>query len=474
MSSMKPRKKHVARLGPSFLHPDWTKSDISLLIEIWSDLETGVAACRIDPQDLAGGMDKRIAALLPKQSKTPRSATSISCQRQHLYKAVRFISRFDELQQESGKRSWFDLSKEEQDRVEVPTRERKACENLTRESFIKLLKLKSVKKWANANNIALSKPKVVTTAVAVNQKTLSLSSCHSCWSASELRDLVRSWSLVMKKSRTPVRDFVTQEYDQSSATLYTSWHHSTTSAWRKMKRLAASYLFIRNFDVRNAPAQWFQLSDGTQNSWMDWNALPPDFEDIPREIFDEIQAVDADFDGVSSASVKDQTSYTKPRNAVMKWKVSSPLSDNYSSSAESSEESKKGRCLSPPRPKLRTKSPHLPYRSPTKAEDIPKRTGYHQECNTLYEEVEQLQNKQFKQNITRLRTDIERDIRLSADTIRAVFFERLGEPGQSGDATFVANILEGQQRRIHERLVQFQREQCGGVSEYVFNKPLKR
>ncbi|KAE9350427.1 hypothetical protein PR003_g5373 [Phytophthora rubi] len=446
MSSMKPRKK-VERIGPSFLHPDWTQSEVSLMVEIWRQLETGVAAYRINSQELVGGIDERIAALLARQITTTRSPGSIGNQRAILYKAVRFISRFDEFQQESENRSWFDLTKEEQGRVEIPTRERKACMNLTRESFNKLVKLKSVKKWANSHNVALPKPKTV----VVNRETRNLSSCNS-WSTADVRVLVRSWSLVMQKSNTLVKDFVTQEYDQS-AMLYTPCHHSTKTAWQKMKRLAASYLFIRDFSAQNAPAQWFTLSNGARN---DRSALPADFEDIPRAIFDELRAVD------------DFLQSDKSRNSVAKswdFKVSSPLPDNCSSSTESTEEYTTNCSLSPPSPRPK-KSPQFPDSSLTKVDNNPKRTtSQHEECNVLCEDMEQLQKKQLKQGITRLRTDIERDIRISADMIRPIFFEHFGDPGQNGDATFIANALEGQQRRIHEHFVKFQRDQC---SDYVF------
>jgi hypothetical protein len=84
--------------------------------------------------------------------------------------------------------------------------------------------------------------------------------------------------------------------------------------------------------------------------------------------------------------------------------------------------------------------------------------------------MEQHHKNQVTQAIQRLKADLQRDTELGADTVRTIFFERLGTPGQNGDAAFVSNLLKEQQRQVRVRLDQFQREHCANVvhNEFVF------
>ncbi|KAI9993213.1 hypothetical protein PInf_015284 [Phytophthora infestans] len=226
-----------------------------------------------------------------------------------------------------------------------------------------------------------------------------------------------------------------------------------------MKRIATSYLFIQDFDTRYAPAKWFELSDGAQNMWIDWNALPVDFEDISRDIYDEIHKVD-----FPSSSLGKNLYTALPHNCSIPREISGDNSIVLK--------------LDPPGPKLRTISPLLPDFNLTKS---PKSTmqacDQHKACNDLYEKMERRQNKQFKRAIRCLRTDIEREIREGADVARAVLFERLGSPGDSGDATFVANLLDDQQRQLRDRFARFQRDETkrpsgfGLVKEWTYTSP---
>ncbi|GMF29602.1 unnamed protein product [Phytophthora fragariaefolia] len=446
---MKPKKK-IDRVGPSYLHPDWTKSEVSLMVDIWRDLETDIAAHRIDPRGLAGGINNQIAALLSKETKTTRTAGAIANHRLILYKAIRFISRFEEFQQQAGTSSWFDLRQEEQNQVEIPTRVRKACMCLTRESFNMLVKLKSVKKWSHLYKTVLSKP----AGVVARRANPTSSRSHPWWSSVDLRDLVHSWSMFMKKSGKSVCAFMDQAYDEA-VVQFTPKNHSAMSVWRKMKRIAASYLFIREFNAQNAPTQWFQLSDAAQNERLNWSTLPAEFEDISRAIFDEVRKVD---EQALSIGAKNAIRCTSPKNSDCRFNFKKSYS--FSETCPSSEQLKS--------PNMATKSPQHRRPSPVQI-DLKRSTDNHRECNALYEYMEQLQKKQFKQEIAQLQSNIERGIRHSVDMVRAVSFERLGGPSQSGDAAFVENILEGQNRRIRERFAHFQREQFSGDVSYEFN-----
>ncbi|KAL3661541.1 hypothetical protein V7S43_013301 [Phytophthora oleae] len=416
----------AARSDPSNLHPDWTEEEMSMLIEAWKEVETKAKGFHPTRNKVSGGFDHRIVQLLPQRFSKRRTACAISVQRYKLYEAIRSINHFDEKQQSAGGQLWFNLSKEERSNS-MPVRIRKTGNILTQESYNTLVKLKSVRKWTKVRRVIKPKPKPSLTYVRPQK------SCHSCWSAPEVRALVRSWSRVLKTSGTSVQAFDSQS-DFDSATAYTPWNHSTFSAWRKMKRLVASYLFIQDFNGRHSPAKWFQLSDGTQDAWLDWGALPTDFEDISKDIFDEIHSIE---------------SPTRGQN------------DSPEGNVEAKEDQKT--------PKLHAQSPHLPDSNPFEVPKSGKQVrDNHGECNSFYEQMERLQEKQFNQDIQRLRTEIQRDIRRSTDMVRAIFFERLGDPKEDGDASFVENLLNDQQRQVGDQFVQFQREHIS-ESKYVYD-----
>ncbi|KAG1696412.1 hypothetical protein DVH05_018544 [Phytophthora capsici] len=382
---------------------DWTEEEMSILIEAWKQVEVNAKDFHPTRNKVSGGCDHRIMQRLPQRFTQRRTACAISVQRYKVYEVIRAINQFDEKQQSIGGQLWVNLSKEERAKVPMPARVRKTSNLLTQKSYNMLLKLKSVRKWSKIRRVIKPKPEVSLT------YTLPQRNCHSCWSGPQVRALVRSWSHAMKSSGTSVEAFGRQR-SFSSATAYTPWNHSTLSAWRKMKRLAASYLFIQDFNTRHAPAKWFQLSDETQNVWLDWNALPADFEDISQEIFNEIHSVDF------------------------------PDEDNK-------------------RPNRRIQSPHLPDSSPVEVPKARKQAcDNHRECNSFYEHMERLQEKQFSQDMQRLRTEIQRDIRQNTDMVRDIFFERLGNPKENGDASFVANLLNDQHRQVRNQFAQFQNE----------------
>ncbi|GMF15332.1 unnamed protein product [Phytophthora lilii] len=463
---MKPRSRPDRR-GPSFLHPDWTKSELSRMIEIWRDLEADIVARRINPKEVAGGIDKRICILLSQQAGTTRTPGAVSSQRSHLYQAVRFISRFNVAQQVAGGRSWFKLSKEEQDRVPMTARERAICLNLTQESFNKLVKLKSVKKWTH-----FRKEKGLTPRAAMSSSNCSPSKCNASRPAAGVKDIVQAWILALQKSNTSVSSFVARGYEQS-ATLYTSWEYSTISAWRKMRRIAASYLFIRDFNERHAPARWFQLSDGDQDGLLDWEALPADFEDISEDIFDEISRVDTSSSAVNYEATTKQL-VNQPRTAEIDTGQSdpdgcsdSPFTQNFSGSTESVK-SQVNPVQRLPRPKLCTTSPHLSEDQAETQSATLQGTDHHEEFDASYDHVHKLQAKRLKKTVKQLRSDLERDISSTTDVVRAIFFERFGNPGQNGDATFVANLLGEQQRHVRDLLDTFEREHiCDKVTSYA-------
>ncbi|KAF4040885.1 hypothetical protein GN244_ATG06927 [Phytophthora infestans] len=408
----------------SYLHLKWTEKETTKLIEVWSTVES---SSKIRQPSKFGGIDAHIAALFSSRGSNNRSAGSVHAQRSRLYDAIRFIHRFDEMQAAHGGRLWFDLSKQERAKVRMSGQANNTSLLLTRGSF-------------NTLDTHVRHAVVTKSIVDVKASVCSPENCHSCWSTTEVKSLVRSWVLFMKKTSNSVSRFVS-ESSAESATSYTPWNHSTASAWRKMKRIATSYLFIQDFDTRYAPAKWFELSDGAQNMWIDWNALPADFEDISRDIYDEIHKVDFPLSSLG------KNLYTAlPHNCSIPREISGDNSIVLK--------------LDPPGPKLRRISPLLLDFNLTKS---PKSTmqacDQHKECNDLYEKMERRQNKQFKRAIRCLRTDIEREFREGADVARAVLFERLGSPGDSGDATFVANLLDDQQRQLRDRFAQFQRDE---------------
>ncbi|ETL48431.1 hypothetical protein L916_01957 [Phytophthora nicotianae] len=425
------------RSDASYLHPEWTEEETAMLVEAWNTVESSSKDYHPTRNKFAGGLDERITELFSRRSNKKRSTSGVHVQRCKLYDAIRFIHRFDEMQQTCGGRLWFDLSTEERVKIATTDRTSKTVFALTRESYKTLVKLKSVRKWTNVRHAIVTKPKLY-----VEADLCGPEACSSCWSTSEVKSLVRSWCRFMKKSNCSVGAFVTQS-SAESATSYTPWNHSTVSAWRKLKRIATSYLFIQDFNKRYAPAKWFQLSDGTQNMWLDWTALPADFEDISKDVYDEIRSVDF---LESSQTIDNDKVNGREFNAGRQLKA---LREDHLVGNNT-----------PRLKRVRTDSPHLPESKCTKTQkDSKQASDQHKACNDLYEHLERLQERQFKQAIQRLRSNLERDIRESTNAVRAVLFERLGDPGDSGDATFVANLLDDQQRQLRDRFLQFQRDE---------------
>jgi hypothetical protein len=463
------------RSDPSYLHPDWTTEEVSRLVEHWRSLESAPKARCRNPKESQGSLDKQLAGQFPRQSSRARSHRAISKKRANLYEAIRFAGTFNEMQTFSGERVWFDLTEKEQSEVEVPTRVRKTLSTLTRESYNTLVKMKSVRKWTKVRKALSPKPKT-----PVTEDSRHSSKCRSCWSAAEVKQLVSTWGLVLSTSNTSIRTFERQDYD-ASARLYAPWNRSTLSSWRKMKRIAASYLFIRAFDEQQAPRQWFQLSDGAQNLHIDWSNLPPDFEDIGRDVFGQIQRLDASLSSASSpARGTSDLERSKPIVKEPGEAIEALNRDIKSSSSLRGDPDRPRPANSvetvalPPPPshgEPRKASPRLRYPSPPTAHKGAKRTrDIHGECIAFYNHMEQHHKNQVTQAIQRLKADLQRDTELGADTVRTIFFERLGTPGQNGDAAFVSNLLKEQQRQVRVRLDQFQREHCANVvhNEFVF------
>ncbi|RLN70384.1 hypothetical protein BBJ28_00018677 [Nothophytophthora sp. Chile5] len=80
----------------------------------------------------------------------------------------------------------------------------------------------------------------------------------------------------------------------------------------------------------------------------------------------------------------------------------------------------------------------------------------HRECKDLLVSLMERQNKIFQRAVQDLRADLEGDIQRNAEMLRSIASDRFEGPGSSGDANFVARLLETKQRQVRDRFERFQ------------------
>ncbi|KAG7376605.1 hypothetical protein PHYPSEUDO_013044 [Phytophthora pseudosyringae] len=135
----------------------WTESEITTLVQAWSEVEAKYPLLRC--QRGTGTLHAKMYALFSRRSSFPRSSTAVEHAKQHIRGFVLFVINHDKERQQDGGRLWFDLSVGErnQRRRLVPRRSRGLTMAVSKETFVKLLKMERVQRWLGGNSTSVSK-----------------------------------------------------------------------------------------------------------------------------------------------------------------------------------------------------------------------------------------------------------------------------------------------------------------------------
>lgn len=79
----------------------------------------------------------------------------------------------------------------------------------------------------------------------------------------------------------------------------------------------------------------------------------------------------------------------------------------------------------------------------------------HRDCNILLESMMELQNKQMRQAFSKLRADVEAEVRRSSGMLKSIISNQLDDPS-GGDVAFVTSMLNKQSTKVKARFDQFE------------------
>ncbi|RLN68229.1 hypothetical protein BBJ28_00006038 [Nothophytophthora sp. Chile5] len=293
------------------------------------------------------------------------------------------------------------------------------------------------------------------------------------WTESEVTLLVRAWRQVDTKGPSLQRRWAAGRFEEKMHTLLSQrsrFLHSPASIHRQQMRILEFGKLVHRFnEARRAEGGrlWFDLTTEERERGkplaMTRLAL---VTTLNRESFDTLvemkvlmerglespAALDSQQaqDQAPDTSLRPQCSQSSPPAAIAHSAV---LNQGNEASRE--------------RPRVRSHKALQQERSPASGRPSggqvkqgaarkrhPK--AKHRECKDLLVSLMEQQNKRFQRAVQNLRADIEGDIQRSAEMLRSVASDRFEGPGSSGDANFVARLLETKQRQVRGRFDRLQ------------------
>ncbi|GMF15336.1 unnamed protein product [Phytophthora lilii] len=199
---------------------------------------------------------------------------------------ARFVVDFDRAELATGRRSWHQLSSEEQLEIPIPVEWRRKITTFTPQVFNTFKRAILPTEGAQMAGLKGSKirgkaRKVCTPADAEQQ--LPAVSQSGRWTLQEEILLVKRWGRFMKQENLTLDEFVEMTYSKACKRL-TPRGRSSSAAWRKIQSIVSFWSFISAFNANHQPG-WFELSDEGQDSKMKWGELPNNFEAMDQEVF---------------------------------------------------------------------------------------------------------------------------------------------------------------------------------------------
>lgn len=122
----------------------WTETEISLLVEAWSEMEAKYP-WMVHPRQ-ANALQSKVYAHFSKRCAYSRSALAVKQMKNRLRNIVMFVHKFNQDRRKRGERTWYDLSKEER-RALAPTKLWVSALALNRETYERLMSMDRAQRW---------------------------------------------------------------------------------------------------------------------------------------------------------------------------------------------------------------------------------------------------------------------------------------------------------------------------------------
>ncbi|RLN68219.1 hypothetical protein BBJ28_00006042 [Nothophytophthora sp. Chile5] len=275
----------------------WTAIEVSTLVEAWAEVHNAPGVSRIQR---GRGLDRAIfaqySARCVQSGLRRRSPSALSSQRDRIRRFARFIRDFDRQEAALGRRSWFQLSREEQQRAQVPAELRRQLSTFSSELFQALIRLVPNDEGVRSNGLK-SKGESPT---IKQRRPCAGARQRPCWTAKEEVRLVHRWGRYAKGEGLTLQAFVANPCGRSFEH-FAPANRSSVASWRKIRSLVASHGFISAFN-RQHQSGWFDLSDAERDVRTDWTALPPNFAAIQHDVFNALEEIDLEFRGHAAAA----------------------------------------------------------------------------------------------------------------------------------------------------------------------------
>ncbi|GMF15331.1 unnamed protein product [Phytophthora lilii] len=82
----------------------------------------------------------------------------------------------------------------------------------------------------------------------------------------------------------------------------------------------------------------------------------------------------------------------------------------------------------------------------------------HRDCNILLENMMELQGIKIRRAASKLRSDLEGEIKRSSDMLHSIMSHQFEDPKSNGDVAFVTKVLSMQQQQVRDRFDQFEQK----------------
>ncbi|KAL4171239.1 hypothetical protein KRP22_009337 [Phytophthora ramorum] len=298
----------------SALKVRWTTKEVAMLVEVWADICCAPGAKRLKGEQLNKAIFDQYNARCARTRQLRRSPTAVNTQRTRMTHFARFVSDFDRAQLSQGRRTWFQLSSEEQLDMDIPNEWRRQITIFSPEllnTFKRcILPVEDAQPGGNKRD---KKRKSVCTlqqsASQPSRKQQKETTYQPVWTLQDSVCLARRWGDFMKTEGLTLEEFQQMTYGSSCEHFAVS-ARSAFSAWRKVRSLVSSWRFICAFDAQHQPG-WFELMEAERDLLIKWGELPDNFEDIEREVFAAMQEAAP----MIAVQVKEEEPYV-PKEAV--------------------------------------------------------------------------------------------------------------------------------------------------------------
>ncbi|KUF64799.1 hypothetical protein AM587_10015135 [Phytophthora nicotianae] len=271
----------------SALKMRWTTVEVSMLTEEWANVCDSPDCKRLKGDNLSQVIFDRYNARCARTRQLRRSPQAVATQRDRMFRFAQFVANFDRAAPAKGSRVWFDLSSEEQLRVDIPMVWRRQLTTFTPDIFDtfkrSILPAENGENRKRAKKSVINNKKVKSQSSTKRQKVSAYVEPQPCWSTDEKVKLVKRCVRVMKLKGITLEDVEEMTYDKSFKCLASS-KRSSFSAWRKLRTLLSSWRFICSFNVKHQPG-WFELMETERDLLIAWGDLPDNFEDIEGQVF---------------------------------------------------------------------------------------------------------------------------------------------------------------------------------------------